>query len=81
MPSDDETLYKDPPTLPDEPTEEEEATLKPILCAWGTLPGEIQTVGRAELYAAVRLLEMTEGQLVLWTDYKALVTGYEKGRN
>ena len=49
-------------------------------CAWGTLPGEIQSVGRAELYAAIRLLETTAGQLVLWTDYKSLVDGFARGR-
>ena len=77
----EELLHEGLPGVPGEPTEEEEATLKPIFCVWGTLPGEIQSVGRAELFAAIRILEMTEGQMVLWTDYKALVTGYEKGRN
>ena len=64
----------------EDPSKEEEATLEHCFLAWGTLPGEVQTVGRAEVTAAVRLLETTAGAVVLWTDYKALVDGFGRGR-
>ena len=65
---------------PNTPTAEEEAELVEIFSAWGALPGEIQTVGRAEIFAVVRLLETTSGQVVIWTDYQALVLGFQRGR-
>ena len=45
----------------------------------GTLTGEVQRVGRAELEAAIQLLNSTAGPMILHTDYKALVCGHARG--
>ena len=46
---------------------------------FGALAGPVQKVGRAELEAAIRLFTITAGPLSLYTDYKAMVTGFEGG--
>ena len=65
----------------DWPQEEAEAEdFVAALTGSGVLPGPIQRVGRAELYAAIALFKATSGRMVLWSDYKAFVDGFARGR-
>ena len=51
----------------------------PYLFAYGTLPGTIQMVGRAELYAIVQVLENGVAPLNTKTDHLNQVKKFNKG--
>ena len=51
----------------------------PYLYAYGTLPGSIQMVGRAELYAIVHVLENGIPPLIIKTDQLNHVKKFNKG--
>ena len=42
---------------------------------YGPLPGPFQSVPRAELYALLKFLLLTDGETILYTDNKAVYDG------
>eukprot|EP00959_Pyramimonas_sp_CCMP1952_P408897 8569218-Pyramimonas_sp.AAC.1 len=50
-----------------------------LVCAYGALPGPVQTSPRAELYAVVQILRVAMLPTTIYTDYLDLPEGLSRG--